>query len=297
MRNLGVLFFVMLIAGCLVLFLISFQVRETEVAIIATWGKPGEPITEPGWRFKWPTPIDTVYKYDSRPRVFAGVQEETTTRGGEPIIVNSYVLWKISDARKFLVAAGTYEKAEQLLLTELKNAQNSIVGEFYFNDFVNSEPGKIKLAVIEERMLKALNDSAVSTYGIEINTVGISNLKVPENVTENVFARMREDRNRKKEAIINEGQAEANRIQSEANEIRSKLLAAADMRAKSIRADGDAEAAKYYNMLEEDPDFAIFLRDLEGLKKILESKTTILLDQNSEPIKLLKGIPDITPKK
>lgn len=297
MRNLGVLFFVILIAACLVLFLISFQVRETEVAIIATWGKPGEPITKPGWQFKWPTPIDTVYKYDSRPRVFAGVQEETTTRGGEPIIVNSYVLWRISDARKFLVAAGTYEKAEQLLSTELRNAQNSIVGEFYFNDFVNSDPNKIKLEQVELRILKALSDSAVSTYGIEINTVGISNLKVPENVTENVFARMREDRNRKKEAIINEGQAEANRIQSEANEIRSKLLAAADMRAKSIRADGDAEAAKYYSMLEEDPEFAIFLRDLEGLKKILESKTTILLDQNSEPIKLLKGIPDITPKK
>ncbi len=295
MKNLGVLFFVIFIAVCLVLFLVSFQVRETEVAIVTTWGKPGEAITEPGWKFKWPIPIEKEYKFDSRPRMYAGVQEETTTRGGEPIIVDTYVMWKISDARKFLEAAGTYDKAEQLLSTELRNAQNSVVGEYYFDDFVNSDPNKIKIDAVEEKMIGALNNSTVYSYGIDVLTVGISRLKVPENVTESVFARMREDRNRKKQAIINEGLAEANKIKSEAEEIRSKLLAAADMRAKAIRGEGDAEAARYYKMLEADPEFAIFLRDLEALKKILAEKTTIILDQNSDPIKLLKSIPKLEP--
>lgn len=296
MKNLSVLIFVILIAAGLVLFLISFQVRETEVAIVTTWGKPGETITEPGWCFKWPIPIQKEYKFDSRPRMFAGVQEETTTRGGEPIIVDTFIMWKIVDAKKFLESAGTANKAEQLLSTELRNAQNSVIGEYYFNDFVNSDPEKIKLNEIEGKMLGLLEQSAVSNYGIEVISVGIGRLKVPENVTENVFARMREDRNRKKEAIINEGLAEANKIRSEAEEIRAKLLAAAEMRAKSIRAEGDAQAARYYKMLEADPDFAIFLRDLEALKKILADKATIILDQNSDPVKLLKSIPEIEPK-
>lgn len=293
MKNLSVLFFVIFIAVCLVLFLVSFQVRETETAIVTTWGNPGETIDEPGWKFKWPIPIQKVYKYDSRPKMYTGVMEETTTRGGEPIIVDTYVMWKITDARKFLEAAGTDEKAQQLLSTELRNAQNSVIGEYYFNDFVNSDPEKIKINEIEMKMAQAMTNAAIDSYGVDILSVGVRRLKVPENVTENVFARMREDRNRKKEAIINEGQAEANRIRSQAEEIKAKLLAAAEMRAKAIRAQGDAEAAKYYKMLQSDPEFAIFLRDLEALKKILAEKTTIILDQNSDPVKLLKGLPEL----
>lgn len=296
MKNLGVLFFVLFIAVCLVIYLISFQVRETEVAIVTTWGKPKEPITEAGWYFKWPVPIEKVYKFDSRPRMFGGALEETTTKGGEPIIVDSYILWRINDSHKFLTAAESYEKAEQLLTSELRNAQNSVLGRYYFSEFVNSDPAKIKLGEIEGQMLKALQNSAISTYGIEILSAGIKKLKVNEKVTENVFARMREDRNRKKEAILKEGQAEATKIRTEAESIRDELLAAADARAKAIRAEGDAEAAKYYKMLEEDPDFAIFLRNLDALRNILSQRSTVILDQNTEPVELLKSVPDISPK-
>jgi len=41
----------------------------------------------------------------------------------------------------------------------------------------------------------------------------------------------------------------------------------------------------------------MFLRYIEALKKILEEKTTIVLGAETEPIKLLKGIPNIEPKK
>lgn len=296
MKNFGVLVFIIFITTCLVIYLISFQVRETELAIVTTWGKPGDPITEPGWKFKWPVPIQKVYKFDSRPRMFAGTQEETTTRGGEPIIVDTYVFWQIDDCRKFLVSAGTYEKAEQLLASELRNTQNSVIGRFYFSEFVNSDIEKIKIAEIENEMLEKLRNSAVSTYGIKIKAVGIRRLKINEKVTENVFARMREDRNRKKEAILKEGQAEATKIKTEAESMRDELLAAADARAKAIRARGDAEAAGYYKMLEEDPDFAMFLRNLDALKNILSQRATIILDQQSEPIELLKSVPDIKPR-
>jgi len=69
-----------------------------------------------------------------------------------------------------------------------------------------------------------------------------------------------------------------------------------EAQAKAIRGEGDAEAAKYYKLLEADPEFAMFLRNLEALGKILKEKSTIVLGAESEPIKLLKGIPDIKPK-
>jgi regulator of protease activity HflC (stomatin/prohibitin superfamily) len=78
---------------------------------------------------------------------------------------------------------------------------------------------------------------------------------------------------------------------------RSELLAVAESQAKAIRGAGDAEAAKYYQMLEADPQLAMFLRDVEALRKILKERSTIVLGVETEPIQLLKGLPDLEPAK
>ena len=39
-------------------------------------------------KFKWPKPIEVVHRFDSRSRLFQDTpEEETSTAGGEPIIV------------------------------------------------------------------------------------------------------------------------------------------------------------------------------------------------------------------
>ena len=48
--------------------------------------------------------------------------------------------------------------------------------------------------------------------------------------------------------------------------------------------------------LEEDPELAMFLRDIDALKKILQNRSTIVLDGESEPLKLLKEMPNLEPK-
>ena len=93
-----------------------------------------------------------------------------------------------------------------------------------------------------------------------------------------------------------EGRAQAESIKSDAQAKQKELLAVAATQAQRIRGDGDAEAATYYEMLKEDPQLAMFLRNLSALKEILLEKTTIVLGVETEPIDLLKGIPDITPK-
>jgi membrane protease subunit HflC len=133
-------------------------------------------------------------------------------------------------------------------------------------------------------------------YGIDIMAVGIRQLGVSEEVTKDVFARMIADRTRKTETILAEGNAEATKIRTDAESKRTELLAVVEAQAKAIRGEGDAEAAKYYKLLEADPDLAMFLRDIEALKKILKEKTTIVLGAETEPMKLLRGIPDIEPK-
>jgi modulator of FtsH protease HflC len=294
MKNLISVIFVVLIVTVLLLYLICFQVRETESALVLTFGKPGNnAITEPGLYYKWPAPIQMVYKFDSRLRVYEGVVEETPTRGGEPIVVTTYIVWKIAQPLKFFGAVGNDQRAEEHLANQLRDKRNSIFGQHYFSEFVNSDPNKIRFADIEEQIKTELSKPVMDNYGIEIKDVGIKQLGVSEKVTQDVFDRMRADRTRKTQAIIATGTAEATRIRTDADSKKTELMAAAQARAKAIRGQGDAEAAQYYKQLEEDPALAIFLRQNEALKKILKERSTIVLSAESEPFRLLREMPKV----
>ncbi|MEE9370267.1 MAG: protease modulator HflC [Sedimentisphaerales bacterium] len=297
MKNIAVTIFIVLVVAIMGLYLISFQVRETEFVLVTTFGKPTRQITEPGWRFKWPTPIERVHKFDSRMRVLEAELGETTTKGAVPIIVNTFIVWKIAEPLEFFNAVGTIKEAKSKLRNQISDTQNKVVGGHSFGEFVNNDTEKIKFKQIEEEMLTDLKQAVRADYGIEIMALGIKQLKISEDVSKDVFERMRAERNRKTEAIIAEGNAEATKIKTDADSKKIELLAAAEARAKAMRGEGDAEAAKYYKMLEEDPELAMFLRDIEALKKILEERSTIVISADTEPFKLLKKVPDIKPKK
>jgi membrane protease subunit HflC len=278
------------------LYLIAFQVRETESALVTRFGKPVREITEPKLYFKWPAPIERVHRFDSRMQVFEADLGETTTKGAVPIIVNTYVVWRIAEPLKFLNSVGTVEKAESKLYSQITDTQNRVIGQHSFGEFVNSDPAKIKFKQIEDEMLADLEQTLSDEYGIEIKTLGIKQLKVSKDVTKDVFERMKTDRQRRTEATIARGLAEAATIQADANLKKTKLLATAEARAKEIRGRGDAEAAKYYKFLEEEPELAMFLRNIEALEKILKERSTIVIRDDSEPFKLLKEIPSLETK-
>ncbi len=296
MKNIAVIILVVLIVAVMLLYLVSFQVRQTESALVLTFGRSSRQITEPGWNWKWPAPIQTLVRYDARPMLFEGVEEETTTKGGEPIIVQSYVIWRIAEPQKFREAVRDKSGAEKLLKSRLRDAQNNVVGRHYFSEFVNTDRTQIKFDDIETEMTVVIAEPVKEAYGIKIESVGLKMLKVSEKVTEDVFARMRADRKRKTEATLAQGNAEAMRIKSDADSKVTELLAAVEARAKAIRGSGDAEAAQYYKMLEADPEFAMFLREIEMLKKTLKERTTVVLPADAGPFKLLKEIPQIQPK-
>ena len=291
MKNVSVVIFIGLIAAILVLFLVTFQVRETENAVVTTFGNPSRTITEPGFFWKLPSPIQKVSKFDSRINLFQRVMEETTTRGGETIIVTSYITWRIDEPQKFLENVGDKASARESLNSLLGDTQNTIIGKYHFSQIVNPDPAKIMLSKIEDDMAAIIAQAASRDYGILVEAVGIKQLGISKEVTNDVFERMRADRTRKTASIQAQGRAEAARIRKDAESKRTELLAVVEAEAKAIRGKGDAEAAKYYKMLKADPELAMFLRDVEALKVILKDKSTIILGADSEPIKLLKGMP------
>src|ERR1700734_815085 len=84
------------------LLLFAFQVRQSEVALVTTFGKPSaSPITQPGLYFKWPWPIQRFYRFDSRVQNFEDKFSQTLTADNNSLIVTIYTGWKISDASVF----------------------------------------------------------------------------------------------------------------------------------------------------------------------------------------------------
>ena len=298
MKSIAITIFVALIVIIMGIYLVLFQVREIETAVVTTFGKATseDEITKPGWYVKWPAPIQKVYKFDSRKRVFEGDLVETTTREAVPIIIKPYMVWSIAEPLKFFTSVGTVREAENQLRNYISDTQNRVVGQHSFSEFVNSNPNNIRFEFIQSEMLSDIKQPASDNYGIAIETVGIKQLQVSQDVSKEVFERMRAERNRKTEQIIAQGNSEAIKIKSDADSKKTELLAAAEARAKAIRGDGDAQAARYYEMLEEDPDFAMFLRDTDALKKIMAENSTVVLSSQAAPFKLLEHMPSIEPR-
>jgi membrane protease subunit HflC len=293
MKNLAIPILVGVIFLVMIVYLVAFQVRETESVLVTRFGKPVREKTEPGLGWKWPVPIERVHRFDSRLRVLEGELVETPTKAAVPIIVKSFIVWRVAEPLKFLNAVETTDDAEDKLRSRINDTQNRVIGNHIFGDFVNSDPEKIKFEDIQAEMLADLQAPVLADYGIEVKTLGIKQLKVSEDVTKDVFERMKADRQRRTEATIAQGDAEATRIRTDAEAKKTALLAAAEGRAKAIRGQGDAEAAQYYELLESAPELAIFLRNLEALEKTLMDRATIVIPADVEPFEYLRKMPSL----
>ena len=277
------------VAAILLIAVFSFQLNQTETAVVTTFGKPAQ-VTEPGLHFRWPFPFQKIYRFDKRVRSFeggAGKLEETTTRDGHNILVGIYVDFKIGNVEKFFVTFENITNAEDQLNSWMRSAKNAAFGQYRFNQIVNTDPTQMKLAEIQDR-IKAELTSKTSGYGLDILRVGINTINVPKTVSEKVFARMIAERKRVADKYIAEGESEASKIRINADSAKVIKLADAEAKAKEIRAKGDAEAAKYYAVFKKNPELAKFLRKLDALRAIMAGRTTIVVDTNTAPFDLLK---------
>ena len=93
----------MIVAGLVLLALLSFSmaftVRFTESAVKTTFGSAGsdDVITEPGLRFKFPYPIQSVTRYDTRLRVLQIKLEQVQTADNRQVAVEAYCTWRVKD--------------------------------------------------------------------------------------------------------------------------------------------------------------------------------------------------------
>ena len=277
-------------AGLLLLPMVAFTVHEGEVAVVTSFGKIERAIAEAGLYFRWPWPTQKVHRYDNRLHLLSGTLEQSMMKDGQHILTAVYAGWQIAAPIRFFEGLGSIESAERHLDGLIRSYKNTALGRYSFSSLVNVDPGKLKFEEMEQAVFDWVGPEALRRYGINVGFVGFRKIGLPPDITKKVFERMRAEREAISERYISEGKGEAIKIRAQAESERDQILAEAKATAKRIRGDGDAAAAEYYQVFQENPELAIFLKKLEVLEETLTSKTTIILGTDTEPFDLLRGI-------
>ncbi len=288
-KNGMMILFALLLAGLFVLTQVLFIVREGEVAVVTSLGKPVRAVTEAGLYNRLPWPFHAIHTFDNRTHIHEGSFEETLTSDGKNILVSMFVGWRIADPIPFLERLGGVPQAESGIDGLLRTYKSAVIGRVPFSDLINTDPDAVKLEDIERDVLAAIRDQARDRYGLDIVFTGISRLGLPETITQSVFDRMRAERQELADRYRSEGQGEAIRIRAAADAERDRLLSEAEGKARRLRAEGDAAAAQYYQVFAEDPELAIFLKKLDVLRDTLTNDATVVLSSDTAPYDLLKS--------
>jgi modulator of FtsH protease HflC len=276
--------------------LFTYQVRQTEVAVVTTFGKYSRSITEPGFRLRLPWPIERVYEFDNRLQNFESKYDQTITKDQINILAQIYLGWRIANPRTFLERFnGDVAEAERALDPIMRNATSEVLTRYAFSELVSTNLGTLKFDQIEAEILNRIQGQTQTAYGLTVELLGIKRLGLPESVTSTVFQRMRAERESLVRSFQSEGEREAQIIRANADGQANEIIAHA--RAEAIRITGEAEsqAQSYYAVFEQNPDLAIFLFQLKALEESLKERSHLVLDQQTAPLNLLNSAGNASP--
>jgi membrane protease subunit HflC len=241
-------------------------------------------VTKPGVFGRVPLLMDA--ETYPRLKLYLNVDPELIqTRDQERIVIDNFVVWRIVDPIAF---RGSFpqgiELAKQQINRVVKAAVREVVGKRTFLDILTDEREAIRQAISE------LTAKSLAEDGIAIDDVRINRTELPRATEENVFARMKTDRERLARKSRAEGEEKARTIRADAEREARVTVANARKLSEIAMGEGDAEAARIYaEAYSTDAEFYDFLRTMEAYRKTIGADTTLVLSPDSEFFRYLDG--------
>jgi membrane protease subunit HflC len=255
-----------------------FTVDERELAIKFRLGKIIQTDFEPGLHFKMPF-INNVRKYPRQILTQTNPQELFLTFEKKNLFVDFFVKWRIIDVGAFYRATrGDEALAAQRLIEIVKDGVRSEFAKRTVPQVVTAERRELL-----DNMLASARTNA-RELGMEVVDVRVKRTEFPEQVSDSVFDRMRQERARTASELRAQGAENAEQIRAEADRQRTVTLAEAYRDAEKVRGAGDAEAARIYaDAYRRDPEFFAFYRSIQAYRRSLGKENDLLvLDQDSD---------------
>lgn len=264
-----------------------FAVDETEFVLVTQFGRPVRLITQAGFNAK--LPFQQRRSFDRRLQVYNPIQSEFLTKDKKNLVLDNYVVWRITDPKSFLQTMNDALGAEMRLHDITWAALAAEIGNADLSQLVSTEPGQVQIESLMRNVTEQVRrEVAQQNFGIDVVDVRIKRLNLPEQNKEAVFARMRAERERIAKQYRAEGEEAALRIKSEADREKERILSEAYRDAERIKGDGDAQATRTYGAAySRDPEFYQLVRTLQAYRKVIDDKTTAVLSSDSELLRLL----------
>lgn len=265
--------------------------REDEQKLILLLKDPRDEATRPGISLRIPF-LEEVRTFDRRWLHLNSKSRLVQTMDRERVLVDNYVIWRISDPLQFYKSFPTgIEKAELQIDREVGGNLREVVGQHSIPEVLTEKREAIMKQVSEK------SAAALERFGIEVRDVRINRTELPPGAEENVYARMRAERERLARKHRAEGEEQARTIRADADRRARVIVAEAREKSERLRGEGEAESARIYaEAYSRDADFYEFVRSLEAYRKTLGEGTTLVLPPGHEFFHTLnKGGSDLRP--
>lgn len=277
----GGVFAVIIIAAIVVLSNSIVITQENEYKLIKRFGKVDSVIKESGISLKTPF-IQTVQTLPKDIQFYDVRESDVITMDKKTMVVDSYVLWRIEDARLFA----------QTLNSSLILAESRIDTTVYnsLKNIISSKPQGTVISGRNHELSDAIMDNIGDTmtqYGIDLISIELKHLDLPADNKNAVYERMISERSQMAATYTAEGESEAQIIRNGTDREVAISVSDAETEAAKIRAQGEAEYMRILSNAYSDParsDFYTFVRGLEAAKNSLSGNNKTLILSEDSPI-------------
>jgi membrane protease subunit HflC len=255
-----------------------FVVQQTQQAIVLQFGEPKRTVQEPGLNWKIPF-IQNVVFYENRVlSMVSQGSEQVILSDQKRLEVDTYARYSIVDPLKFYQTVRTVRIAQERLEAMVDSSTRRVLGNHSLVDILSEKRSEIISTIRNE-----VNTSA-EALGISIVDVRIRRADYPDATSQNIFNRMKSEREREAKEFRATGEEEAQKIRATADKERTVLIAEARRAAEIIRGSGDSKSiAIYAEAFGVDEDFYSFYRSMQAYRKSFgENSTSMLLSPDSE---------------
>jgi len=265
-----------------VLLLVSgtlYTVDQRQNAIVFQLGEVKEVVQKPGLHLKIPL-LQNVRLFDMRILTFDDAEPlRFLTQGNRPVLVDSFVKWRIVDVKQYYVSV---QGDEFRAMTRIKQTVAGVLRDEFgiriLHDVVSGEREKI-MSRVREKV-----DQDLERIGVKIVDVRLKRVDLPQDVSESVYRRMEAERKRIANELRSTGAAEAEKIRADADRQREIIVAEAYRDAQRTRGEGDARSAAIYAAaFNQNPEFFAFYRSMDAYRSVFRGRNDLmLLESNSD---------------
>ena len=209
-----------------------FTVRETEQALVLQFGQWKRTASDPGIQFKWAW--QSAQKFEKRVLSVDPPAEEVLLSDQKRILVDAFARYKIKDPLKFFQTVRTESTFQNRFGNILTSTVKEVVAQQALEDMLSEKRNSI-METIRDSVAK----NSVS-FGIEVVDIRIGRSELPEAVSQNVYDRMRTEREREANLLRAEGEENARRIRATADRQQVEIVAEAEREPQVLRGNGDA---------------------------------------------------------